>query len=104
MVSHIPLDRIMLETGLSVQVYPAYRQLIHIKDSPWCSLTGGHASKGHLTTLPSGLKGLYLPDGVKPEKFEEGKAVKGRNEPCSIGAIAWIVSQCVHGQYSLQSS
>jgi len=30
---------------------------------------------------------------VKPEKFEEGKAVKGRNEPCSIGAVAWVVSQ-----------
>jgi len=98
MVSHIPLDRIMLETGLSAQVHPAYRpQLNHIKDSPWCSLTGGHASKNYLTTLPPNLKALYLPDGTKPEKFEEGKAVKGRNEPCSIGAIAWVISQCVRG-------
>jgi len=30
---------------------------------------------------------------VKPEKFEEGKTVKGRNEPCSIGAVAWVISQ-----------
>jgi len=30
---------------------------------------------------------------VKKEKFAEGKGVKGRNEPCATGQVAWVVSR-----------
>ncbi|KAJ6604488.1 hypothetical protein DFH09DRAFT_1242462 [Mycena vulgaris] len=63
-VKAIRLDRLLLET-----------------DAPWCSMTGGHASKQHLAS---------------PEKFADGKAVKGRNEPCAIGGVAWVMHQ-LHG-------
>jgi TatD DNase family protein len=46
-----------------------------------------------LSSLPPFLAALYGPATVKPEKFVEGKAVKGRNEPCSIGQVAWVVAQ-----------
>lgn len=36
---------------------------------------------------------MYIPPAVKPEKFAAGKTVKGRNEPISIGAVAWVVAQ-----------
>jgi len=28
-----------------------------------------------------------------PEKFEAGLAVKGRNEPCAIGGVAWVMAK-----------
>ncbi|KAJ7492782.1 Mg-dependent DNase [Mycena latifolia] len=67
-------DRILLET-----------------DAPWCSMTGGHASKQHLTSVPPSLRELYFPPSTKPESFTQGKAVKGRNEPCAIGGVAWVM-------------
>ncbi|KAG8814415.1 hypothetical protein FRC17_001135 [Serendipita sp. 399] len=76
MVKRIPLDRLLLET-----------------DAPWCSLTGGHASKEHLTLLPSHLRKLYQPLSTQPDRWEEGKAVKGRNEPCAIGLVAFVVAR-----------
>ncbi|KAI4526303.1 Mg-dependent DNase [Schizophyllum commune Loenen D] len=72
----VPLDRLMLET-----------------DAPWCSCTSTHASKGLLDTLPTDLRELYLPAATKPEKFQAGKPVKGRNEPTAIGAVAWVLCQ-----------
>ncbi|EJU00009.1 Mg-dependent DNase [Dacryopinax primogenitus] len=72
----VPLDRLMLET-----------------DAPWCSITSTHASHSHLKTLPSDLNQLYFPDSCKKEKFVMGKTVKGRNEPCAIGGVAWIIAQ-----------
>ncbi|KAL1749172.1 hypothetical protein HDZ31DRAFT_79035 [Schizophyllum fasciatum] len=75
----VPLDRLMLET-----------------DAPWCSCTSTHASKTTLDALPTDLRNLYLPAATKPEKFQPGKPVKGRNEPAAIGAIAWVLSQ-LHG-------
>ncbi|KAJ3803420.1 Mg-dependent DNase [Lentinula aff. detonsa] len=72
----IKLDMLMLET-----------------DAPWCSMTGAHASKAHLNTLPAPLNDLYFPPSVKPEKFVLSKSVKGRNEPCSIGGVAWVIHQ-----------
>ncbi|KAJ4485949.1 Mg-dependent DNase [Lentinula aciculospora] len=72
----INLDLLMLET-----------------DAPWCSMTGAHASKAHLNTLSSSLNDLYFPPSVKLEKFVLGKVVKGRNEPCSIGGVAWVIQQ-----------
>lgn len=60
----IPLDRLMLET-----------------DAPWCSVTTSHASYKHLP------KDLVVVDKVKPEKFVEGKGVKGRNEPAEVSSV-----------------
>lgn len=64
-VKAIPLDRIMLET-----------------DAPWCSVTTSHASYKHLP------KDLVVVDKVKPEKYVEGKGVKGRNEPAEVRS--WV--------------
>ncbi|KAF9076113.1 Mg-dependent DNase [Rhodocollybia butyracea] len=83
-VQAINLDLLMLET-----------------DAPWCSMTGAHASKPHLDTLPKDLKDLYHPPSVRPERFVSGKAVKGRNEPCTIGGVAWVVSQ-LHPEVTLE--
>ena len=62
-------------------------------DAPWCSCTSGHASKGFLDSLSPDLRDLYLPAANKPEKFQAGKPVKGRNEPTAIGAVAWVLCQ-----------
>ncbi|KAH7334389.1 hypothetical protein B0J17DRAFT_673142 [Rhizoctonia solani] len=71
----IPLNRLMVET-----------------DGPWCSMTSTHSSRAHLNTLPSSLRELYFPPSCQPDKFVEGRAVKGRNEPCAIGGVAWVVA------------
>src|SRR3954452_18848390 len=62
-------------------------------DSPWCSMTSMQASKTHLDMMPVEMRELYLPPATKPEKFELGKPVKGRNEPIAIGAVAWVIHQ-----------
>lgn len=56
-------------------------------------MTSTHASKRHLDSLPAVLQERYLPPATKPEKYERGRAVKGRNEPCAVGGIGWIVHQ-----------
>lgn len=76
MIKRIPLEKLLLET-----------------DAPWCSLTGGHASRAHLGSLPTHLHGLYMPPAAQPDRWQQGKAVKGRNEPCAIGAVAHVVAQ-----------
>jgi TatD DNase family protein len=72
----IPLDKLILET-----------------DAPWCTLTSTHASKQHLNNLPPNLSSLYFPRSNRPERFVLGEAVKGRNEPCAIGAVAWVLAR-----------
>lgn len=72
----VPLDRLMLET-----------------DAPWCTITTTHASHKYLQNIPSHLADLYFPDSCKKEKFIMGKAVKGRNEPCAAGGVAWVIAQ-----------
>ena len=54
-------------------------------------MTATHASKPHIDTLPSSLRSLYFPPDAKPERFVQGKAVKGRNEPSAIGGVAWVL-------------
>lgn len=54
-------------------------------------MTSTHASKRALNTLPLTLKDIYFPPATKPESFIPGKPVKGRNEPCAIGGVAWVV-------------
>lgn len=58
-------------------------------------MTSTHASKAHLDALPSNLKTAYVPENKQPEKYVEGKAVKGRNEPCTIGGVAWVVARVI---------
>lgn len=70
-------------------------------DCPWCEIRPSHASHPLLATLAKSpdyahLAPLYTPTQVKKEKWVEGKGVKGRNEPCATGAVAWVVSQ-LHG-------
>ena len=57
-----------------------------------------HASYALLSTLAtspahSHLAPLYIPLSVKKERWVSGKGVKGRNEPCSTGQVAWVVAQ-----------
>jgi len=56
-------------------------------------MTASHASRPHINTLPQSLRSLYFPADTKPEKFVHGKAVKGRNEPCAIGGVAWVLQR-----------
>ncbi|KAK4051229.1 hypothetical protein OIV83_003051 [Microbotryomycetes sp. JL201] len=83
-VRQLPLDKLMVES-----------------DCPWCEIRPSHASHAILKTLAtssdySHLAPLYVPEQKKKEKFQEGAAVKGRNEPCSTGAVAWVIAQ-LHG-------
>ncbi|KAH8119950.1 hypothetical protein DFH11DRAFT_1721846 [Phellopilus nigrolimitatus] len=78
----IPSGKLMLETG-------AY--------APWCSMTSTHASERHLNILPAALREVYFPSAVKPERHVMGKMVKGRNEPCSVGGVAWVMSRLHEG-------
>jgi TatD DNase family protein len=90
----IRLDRLLLETGsYSASSFAVSRSLTSHVDAPWCSMTGGHASKQHLASIPAPLRELYFPASTKPDSFVLGKAVKGRNEPCAIGGVAWVMHQ-----------
>ncbi|GAA5869631.1 hypothetical protein JCM8547_005090 [Rhodosporidiobolus lusitaniae] len=80
-VKQLPLDHLMVET-----------------DAPWCSIRPTHASAPYLATLSFSeehkhLKELYIPPEKKKEKWVEGCMVKGRNEPCTTGQVAWVVAQ-----------
>ncbi|RFU24185.1 hypothetical protein B7463_g12155, partial [Scytalidium lignicola] len=69
-VKKIPLERIQLET-----------------DGPWCEIRATHASMEYLKDGPE------VPwKSVKKEKWIEGAMIKGRNEPCMIGRVAWAVA------------
>ena len=94
MIQKIPLEKLLLETGTSDEINRNI-SLTRFLDAPWCSLTGGHASKHQLASLPTHLRNLYMPAASQPDRWQEGKAVKGRNEPCAIGAVAYVVSQYV---------
>ncbi|KAI5124147.1 hypothetical protein M0805_000957 [Coniferiporia weirii] len=76
----IPIDRLMLET-----------------DAPWCSMTSTHASKWHLDSLPRSLREAYFPPAAKPERFQMGMPVKGRNEPSAVGGVAWVMQSLYEG-------
>lgn len=49
------------------------------------------ASNAHLKTLPQSLSDVFFPPSAK--KFTEGMMLKGRNEPCSIGGVAWVIAR-----------
>jgi TatD DNase family protein len=97
-VKAIPPGKIMFETGWSVPdrmhqftIDPS------VTDAPWCSMNANHASRPHIDTLPPSLRSLYFPPDTKPERFVHGKPVKGRNEPCAIGGVAWVLQRMNEG-------
>jgi TatD DNase family protein len=61
-------------------------------------MTSTHASSPHLKLVPPHLRELYFPPSTKPEKFVLGRTVKGRNEPCAIGGVAWVVFSLHKGE------
>jgi TatD DNase family protein len=80
-LKRLPLSSLLIET-----------------DAPYCSIRPTHPSYPLLQTLSASpthahLAPLFQPQEKKKEKWEEGKAVKGRNEPCSLGNVAWVVAQ-----------
>lgn len=78
-VKAIPLNRIMLET-----------------DGPWCEMRASHASAAFCRDwekeMAAGGGGGLGIKWVKKEKWVEGSLVKGRNESCLIGKVAWAVA------------
>lgn len=93
-VRAVPLNRLQIET-----------------DGPWCEIRASHAAMEFLADFPGEIVGekgwsrAVLQGGksrngreemefksVKKEKWVEGKMVKGRNEPCMIGRVAWAVA------------
>lgn len=62
-------------------------------DAPWCTMTSTHASKQHLTSLLPALSALFFPPACRPDRFVAGHVIKGRNEPCAIGGVAWVVAK-----------
>jgi len=69
-VKKVPLERIQLET-----------------DGPWCEMRPSHASAKFTRDM-----GEVEWKSVKKEKWVEGAMVKGRNESCMIGRVAWAVA------------
>jgi TatD DNase family protein len=70
-VKEIPLNRLQLET-----------------DGPWCEMRASHAGTIHLHNYKEEPEVKW----VKKERWVEGAAIKGRNEPCMIGKVAWAVA------------
>jgi TatD DNase family protein len=65
----VPLERMQIET-----------------DGPWCEIRPTHASSKYLKDAPP------LPKAVKKEKWSADAMVKGRNEPCQISRVAFVVA------------
>lgn len=68
-VRQLPEDRILLET-----------------DAPWCGIKASHA--GHK------FVGSKWDEVKKPEKWEAGKIVKDRCEPCHLRQVLEVISGC----------
>jgi TatD DNase family protein len=66
-VKGLPLSSLLLET-----------------DAPWCSIKASHAGHKFVSTRLDEVK--------KPEKWEEGKCVKDRNEPCHLRQVLEVVA------------
>ncbi|KAF9269409.1 hypothetical protein L218DRAFT_1029692 [Marasmius fiardii PR-910] len=90
---HIGVNGCSLKTEENLQVAKAIlpERIMFETDAPWCTMTSTHASKPHLNCLPESLQPIYFPTSMKPERFTYGKPVKGRNEPCAIGGVAWTL-------------
>ncbi|QRW24647.1 TatD DNase family protein [Rhizoctonia solani] len=55
----------------------------------WVFDENGPKSRDNKGYTPSSIDGRNC---CQPEKFIEGRVVKGRNEPCAIGGVAWVVA------------
>jgi TatD DNase family protein len=69
-VKKVPLERIQLET-----------------DGPWCEMRPSHASAEFVKDM-----GDVPWKSAKKERWVDGAMVKGRNEPCMVGRVAWAVA------------
>lgn len=65
----LPQNRILLET-----------------DAPWCGIKPSHAGYGYIRSSWEEVK--------KPERWEEGKCVKDRCEPCQMRQVLEVVAGC----------
>ncbi|PFH54818.1 hypothetical protein AMATHDRAFT_185704 [Amanita thiersii Skay4041] len=90
---HIGINGCSLKTEANLLVAKTVRldRIMFETDAPWCTMTSTHASTQHLGSMPPSLRTLYNPPAVKPERFLDGKSVKGRNESASIGCVAWVL-------------
>lgn len=68
-VKQLPSDRLLLET-----------------DAPWCSTKATHAGFRFVRTTWEEVK--------KPERWEEGKCVKDRCEPCHLRQVLEVIAGC----------
>eukprot|EP00438_Fugacium_kawagutii_P033464 Skav230617 [mRNA] locus=scaffold1673:61693:62631:+ [translate_table: standard] len=68
-VKQLPEDSILLET-----------------DAPWCGIKASHAGHGYVKSSWDEVK--------KPEKWEEGKCIKDRCEPCQLRQVLEVVAGC----------
>ena len=84
----IPEDRFMVET-----------------DAPWCDIRPTHPSYALLTAARDRLKkeangvepaDLATPQTCRKDKFKEGFAVKGRNEPGTIADVLLVAAEARH--------
>ncbi|KAG8787777.1 hypothetical protein FRC12_015278 [Ceratobasidium sp. 428] len=91
---HVSVNGCSMKTDQNLATTKAipFTHLMVETDSPWCTMTSTHSSRAHLASLPSNLRELYFPPSCQPEKFIEGRTVKGRNEPCAVGGVAWVVA------------
>nr|POE82293.1 deoxyribonuclease tat-d [Quercus suber] len=71
-VAEVPLERLQIET-----------------DGPWCEMRPSHASAKYCKHADT----PELPKAVKKEKWNAEAMVKGRNEPCTIARVAWVVAK-----------
>ncbi|OBZ78767.1 putative deoxyribonuclease TATDN1 [Grifola frondosa] len=94
---HIGVNGCSLKTESNLTAAKAIRPeaIMFETDSPWCSFTSNHASKSHLSSLPPSLSQLYFPPSAKT--YIPGKAIKGRNEPTTIGGVAWVIHRLNEG-------
>ena len=77
-VKELPLTALMVET-----------------DGPWCEIRPSHASARFLADKDEEEWQKELEEqwkAVKKEKFQMGRMVKGRNEPCLIGKVVRVVA------------
>lgn len=82
-VTRIPLERLMIETGIQWDKMILFEIFFHDTDSPWCEIKPSHASYKFVETKP---------ESRKKEKFVEGLQVKGRNEPVNLVQVLEVIA------------
>ncbi|CAO1601019.1 hypothetical protein XANCAGTX0491_004687 [Xanthoria calcicola] len=96
---HIGINGCSLKTAENLAVVQAV-PLAHLQletDGPWCEIRPSHAGFKVLAAAGEEEEEGEEGDGgrwkkVKKEKWEDGRMVKGRNEPCEIWKVARVVA------------